>query len=106
MKIKLRELRRIIRRAVNEMTKAPNTMFNAMNDPLSPSTSDREQLGFLADHPTDVDPNDDLPDHLKNPVEDPEQCWGPVPPTGEEPYTQQDPFTRDTSPNPTPGVRR
>ena len=74
-------------------------MFSA-SDPLAPDMIDREQLGYLAD--IDIDTNDnDLPAHLRDPVEDPEDCWGPVPPTQDDPYVQPDPFTTGWSVLPT-----
>jgi hypothetical protein len=85
-------------------TPPTRAMFNYINNPMSPETNDREELGFLADNPADVDPadKDELPDHLKEPAVDFEDCYGPVPPTAEEPYAQQDPFVRDASPLPSP----
>lgn len=111
MRITLRQLRQAIREAlVREWAGAPPTkpMFDYVNNPLAPDTSDREQLGYLADHPSDVDPNDEdeLPDHLRNPQVNPEDCWGPVPPKQGDPYVQQDPFARDTSPLPSPPIKR
>jgi hypothetical protein len=109
VRLTLRQLRQVIREAlVREWagTAPTKPMFNAVNEPLSPSTNDREQLGCLADTPPDVDPNDELPSHLRDPVEEPEDCYGPVPPVQGDPYVQQDPFTRDTSPLPTSPIRR
>lgn len=81
--------------------------MTAGRNPMSPETADREQLGYLADRDTDSAGDDDeLPTHLRDPQEDPEQCWGPVPPVQGDPYVQQDPFTRDTSPLPTPPIKR
>lgn len=68
---------------------------------------DREQLGFLADKPIDtMDDPEGLPAHLRDPIEDPEDCFGPVPPTNNDPYVQQDPFVRDSSPLPSPAIKR
>lgn len=111
MRLSIRQLRRLISEAiVSEWAGAPPTkpMFDYVNNPLSPSSSDREALGPLADHPADVDPEDDLelPTHLRDPQEDPEDCWGPVPPTQGDPYVQQDPFVRDSSPLPSPSIKR
>lgn len=111
MRITVSQLRRVIREALHlEAGGASPTkpMFDYINNPLSPSTNDREALGYLADDPADIDQNDDdeLPEHLRNPVEEPEDCFGPVPPVQGDPYVQQDPFARDTSPLPTPGIRK
>ena len=81
-------------------------MFDYIGNPLSPSTNDREALGYLADDPDNKNPEDEMPSHLRDPVEEPEDCWGPVPPVNGDPYVQQDPFTRDTSPLPTSPIRR
>jgi hypothetical protein len=79
-------------------------MFDYIGNPLSPSTDDREALGYLADGGPDDE--DELSLHLNEPVEDPENCYGPVPPTNGDPYVMQDPLTRDTSPLPTSPIRR
>lgn len=76
---------------------------------MSPDINSREQLGSLKQQDIDtVDDhgNEDLPPHLREPVYDAEECFGPVPPTGEEPYTQQDPFVRDYSPLPSSRIMR
>lgn len=108
MRIRLGQLRRLIREALAlEWAGAPPTrpMFDYIGNPLSPSTNDREQLGYLAD--PDVDDDEDMMSgHLNEPQEDPEDCWGPVPPVNGDPYVQQDPFARDTSPLPTSPIRR
>lgn len=112
MKIAISELRTLIREILLfEWAGAPPTkpMFDYVNNPLSPSTSDREQLGYLADVPTDVQGDDDeLPSHLREPQVDVEDCFGPVPPKhGDHPYEEiPDPLTRDTSPLPTSPIRR
>jgi hypothetical protein len=67
---------------------------------MGPETSDREQLGRLA---KDRDP-DEIAPHLTEPMYD--DVWGPVPPTGENPYAIPDPYTKDTSVFPTPPIKR
>lgn len=78
-----------------------------MRNALSPSTNSREQIGSLNVEPIDTvaDP-DGLPDHLLEPLIDPEDCYGPVPPEAEEPYVGQDPFVRDSSPVPSGAIKR
>lgn len=68
---------------------------------------EREQLGVNSAEAIDTvaDP-DGLPDHLREPLVDPEDCYGPVPPDAEDPYVQQDPFVRDAMPHPTGGGER
>ena len=75
-------------------------------NPLSPDSNDREQLGSLKQRDVDTDDGDDLPPHLREPVYSAEECFGPVPPTGEEPYAQQDPLVRDWSPLPSSSIMR
>ena len=103
MKVTLRELKRVIRSFVLlELDSRMTRPMFAPNDPVSPELADRESLGYLADGDIDVDDAGDVPAHLKDPVEDPEECWGPVPPTQGDPYVQQDPFTRGWGVLPTP----
>jgi hypothetical protein len=108
VKLTIRDLRKIVKSVLREAGGAASTkpMFGAINDPLSPATSDRESLGYLADNPRGVDPNDQLPAHLREPLETPEDCFGPVPPVGEDPYVMQDPLVRDASPLPGPRINR
>ena len=84
MKISIGNLRRIIRNA------------------MQPELSDREQLGKIA---KPRDPNEISP-HLVEPVYDYEDCYGPVPPQGKNPYTLPDPYNKDTSPLPTSTIKR
>lgn len=108
MKIMLQELRRYIRCNIREWATAPPTKpMSAGRNPLSPETSDREALGYLADQDIDtIDDDEYLPTHLREPFETPEDCYGPVPPDAEEPYAQQDPFVRDASPVPSSPIRK
>jgi len=109
VKITLNELRNIIRKVLIEAGGGtPTRTMGAGRNPMSPEKADREALSFLADNPTDIDLDDDdeLPSHLRNPLEDPEDCFGPVPPVQGDPYVMQDPFARDTSPLPTPPIKR
>lgn len=73
---------------------------------MSPATADREQIGTLADRDIDTEDGEDLPPHLREPAVDMDDCYGPVPPTAEEPYTQQDPFVRDFGVLPSPSIKR
>ena len=104
MKITIGQLRSIIRKTIIESgggwASPPQPVIN---NPMSPDISYREALGKLQ---TGTPDEDDLPEHLRFPEEDEEDCWGPVPPTGKEPYVGQDPFTRDYSPLPTPQIKR
>lgn len=108
MRLTVRQLRRLVHEALAfEWAAAAPTrpMFDYIGNPLSPSTNDREQLGYLAD-PADGDDEDMLSGHLNEPHEDSEDCWGPVPPVNGDPYVTQDPLTRNTSPLPTSPIRR
>lgn len=80
----------MVRRALRE-TK-PSGKLNK----ISPTTdmdntlrySGNVTLGLFGD--TDDDDNLDvhLSGHLQNPVEDPKDCYGPVPPAAKNPYTE------------------
>lgn len=108
MKITIKELRQIINRALVEAGGGVPTkpMFGGKN-PESPEAYDREQLGYLADQGgPETHADDILPPHLRNPTEDPEDCFGPVPPVQGDPYVMQDPFAVDTSPLPTSTIKR
>lgn len=71
---------------------------------LSPDVNNREQLGAISAKGLDtVDDPDQMPDHLTQPTVDPEDCYGPVPPDAEPPYVGQDPFVRDSAPQPFSG---
>lgn len=89
MKMSLRDLRTVIRKCINEATK---TEFF---DSPSPDTASREQIASLKQHDLDTEEDDELPPHLREPVYSKEECYGPVPPTSENPYVQIDPFTND-----------
>ena len=69
---------------------------------MAPEMSDREQLGKISksNDPEEISP------HLVEPVYDFEDCYGPVPPTDKNPYMLPDPYTKDTSPLPTPQIKR
>lgn len=105
MKIRLRELRRLIRDAIHEgaggitVPRRPN-----IRNPMAPSMADREQLGRISikdkDDPEEVSP------HLREPLYDEEDCWGPVPPKGANPYAMSDIYTKDYHVIPTPQIKR
>ena len=74
---------------------------------LAPGVNRREQIGSLGDKAMDtVGDEDELPDHLKEPAVDPNDCFGPVPPSAEPPGVFSDPNVRDASPLPTSGIKR
>ena len=103
MKITLEQLRSIIRSILREG--GGGTSLPKMPMMGNPTTSDfaaREQLGKLA---KPRDPKE-ISSHLIEPVEDMEDCYGPVPPSGKNPYALPDPYTKDTSPLPTPPIKR
>jgi len=104
VRLRLGRLREIIRRSLTEAGGGwASPPQPAGRNSFSADINNREQIGRL-ESGTPVD--DDLPPHLRDPQEDEEDCYGPVPPTGEEPYMIQDPYVRGSSPLPTPGVRR
>lgn len=105
MKISLGNLRRVIRAALREggggttLPKLP-MIRNAMG----PDFADREQLGRVS--VKDADDEDELSPHLREPLHTEEECWGPVPPTQQNPYTIPDPYTQDYHVIPTPQIKR
>jgi len=98
VRIRLGALRRILREAEGGWPGKP------LRNALSPDVNSREQLGTLNAQAIDTvgDP-DELPEHLREPLVDPEDCEGPVPPEAENPYVGQDPFARDFAPQPFSG---
>jgi len=104
VKITIGQLRGIIRQVIRESGggwASPPQPYT--RDAMSPDINNREALGRLEfGTPEDYD----LPPHLRDPQDDPEDCFGPVPPTNGEPYVSQDPFVRDFSPLPTPPIKR
>lgn len=84
----------------------PNKPQPYQRDAMSPDVATREPITNMSKNDIDTDGDTDLPTHLREPTVDMDDCYGPVPPTAEEPYTQQDPNVRDFSPLPTSGIRR
>jgi hypothetical protein len=102
MRITISELRRIIRSVISETGGGIIPKLPVIRNAMGPEMSDREQLGRLA---KDRDP-DEIAPHLTEPMYDDDDVWGPVPPTGENPYAIPDPYTKDTSVLPTPPIKR
>ena len=105
MRIRLGTLRRIIRRSLMEAgggtTMPPR---QTMVDPMTNTMADREQLGRNSIR--DLDDPDEVAPHLREPVYDEEECFGPVPPDAPNPYAMPDPFTQDFNVIPTPQIKR
>lgn len=106
MRIRLGTLRELIRETL--LLCAPAFPGQPVGkNVLSPDINSREQIGNITAKAIDtVDDPDGMPDHLREPQEDPSDCYGPVPPDSEPPYVGQDPFTRDVSPLPTGNIKR
>ena len=103
MRITVRQLRRIIRDTLVEAgggTTLPRMPM--IRNATQPDFSSREQLGRVA-APEDPDA---LAPHLIEPEVEFEDCYGPVPPTDNNPYALPDPYTKDTSPLPTSPIKR
>ena len=74
---------------------------------LSPDINSRENIEAMTAKGIDTrDDQDELPEHLREPMMTPEETFGPVAPSAEPPHVGQDPFVRGSSPLPTPGIRR
>jgi hypothetical protein len=103
MKITLGQLRAIIREVLREsgggVSRPPQPYTR---NALSPDINNREAIGRLQTGT----PDEELTSHLVEPEVDPEDCWGPVPPTAEDPHVWQDPFVKWHSPLPTPSIKR
>ena len=104
MKIKLGDLKNIIRSVIKEAgggTTLPKLPM--IRNAMGPEFSDREQLGRISTK----DKNDDeISPHLREPQYSEEECWGPVPPTEEDPYMIPDPYNKDYHVIPTPQIKR
>jgi hypothetical protein len=105
MKIKLGALRRLVREALLEAgggtTLPPQPVTR---NPMSPSLTDREQITKMSI--SNLEDEDALAPHLQDPQYEEEDCWGPVPPTAENPYALPDFYTNDFSVLPTPPIKR
>ena len=71
---------------------------------MAPSMSDREQIG--RNSIKDMDDPEELAPHLREPVYDEEDCWGPVPPTAENPHVGPDVYSKDYNVIPTSTIKR
>lgn len=105
MKITIGELRKIIRSMVSE-TGGGTTLpkLPMIRNAMGPEFSDREQLGRISTK--DMNDEEEVSPHLREPEYSEDECWGPVPPTQENPYTLPDPYTKDYHVIPTPQVKR
>jgi len=105
MKLSVRQLRNIIRNALIEGAGGITLpRMPVIRNSMGPEFADREQLGRI--NAKDVDDPDELTPHLREPIYDEEDCWGPVPPTGNDPYALPDPYAKDTGVLPTPPIKR
>ena len=105
MRIRLGELRKIIRATLQEAgggtTIPPRPVIN---NPMSPSMADREQIGRISIE--NMDDPDQVAPHLQDPTYDEDECWGPVPPKAQNPYAMPDPYAKDYHVIPTPSIKR
>jgi hypothetical protein len=104
----LRQLRRyILKELAGSSTSSGRFPGQPLKSVLSPDVNNREQLGAITAKAMDTvrDP-EGMPDHLLDPTVTPEECYGPVPPDSEPVYVGQDPFVRDSSPNPSGAIHR
>lgn len=108
MKLTLGRFRSIVREALTREGAGgvPSKAQPFIGDETGSTWNSREQLAALKDQDTDTETGDELPPHLREPMYDADECFGPVPPDAPEPWILSDPFVRDSSPTPTPGIRR
>jgi hypothetical protein len=98
MLITIGELRRFIVESLNNDFATMNRGIFTGRNPMSPEQVDREAIGSLADPTNDEDVNDYLPAHLREPLEDKVDCYGPVPPTRNQQFVIEDPYVTDAYP--------
>ena len=70
---------------------------------MGPDLADREQLGRISSKDKE---DDEISPHLLEPHYSEDECWGPVPPTQENPYMIPDPYNKDYHVIPTPQIKR
>lgn len=105
MKLTVGQLRGIIREAMTEADSvSPAPPRQNVRNTMSSSMADREQLGRITVR--DKDDPDALAPHLQEPEEDPEDCWGPVPPVAPNHYAMPDFYSKDFNVIPTSTIRR
>ena len=105
MRITVRQLRGIIREVLAEAGgAAPTPPRPNIRNAMAPSMADREQLGKISID--NLDDPDQVAPHLQEPEEDPEDCWGPVPPVAPNPYAMPDFYTKDFNVIPTQTIKR
>jgi hypothetical protein len=105
MKMTIGDLRKTIREVLSEVGGAKSTPSRpTVNNPMSPSMADREQIGRVS--VKDSEDPEEITDHLRDPLYDEEECWGPVPPTSQNPYALPDYFTKDFGVLPTGNIKR
>ena len=104
MRITLGRLRTLIAEALAEGGGASDT-YPYIRDAVAPADAEREQIGSLARNSNDEE-EEELPPHLREPLEDPEDCRGPIPQGDDDVYAISDPYTNDWSVLPTPRFSR
>lgn len=100
MRLTIGELRVIVRQVLGESmgnwASAPQPMGRTPG--YEPDIVNRQQIGKLQSGTPDPD---EVDSHLLDPVYSEEECYGPVPPKVGDPWVQQDPYVRFSSPLPT-----
>jgi len=105
MKLTISKLRSIIRNAISEGAGGITLPHMPMiRNAMGPDFADREQLSLVTRK--DMDDEDDVAPHLRELIYDEEDTWGPVPPTGNDPYALPDPYAKDYGVLPTPTIKR
>lgn len=105
MKLTIGQLRRFIQEAIREGAGGITLPhMPVVRNGMGPEFADREQLNLVSRK--DIDDPDDVAPHLRRPIYDEEDTWGPVPPTGKDPYVLPDPYVKDSGVLPTPPIKR
>ncbi len=108
MKLTIKHLRSLVKEALASEGAGgmPSKAEPFIGDETGSQWNSREQLAALRNHDLDTEEGDELPPHLREPMYDDDECFGPVPPDAPPPSILSDPFVRDSSPLPTSGIRR
>ena len=105
MKTTIGEIRQLIREILKEIS-AGSMAASRLTGPGSGGSRifDREQLDKIST--SSLGDPEELSPHLREPVEDEEDCWGPVPPVADPVGSITDPFSQDYHVIPTPNIKR
>ena len=88
----MKDLRSLIRLLIREAYYS-NIDGPHLGNLISPHLAQRDEIPYLGVKRNPEE--DEIAAHLQEPEEDMEDCYGPVPPTTEEPGVYADPYSQD-----------